>query len=210
MPQITTGAVFSINLDGTLYGQQILLTTHWQVVTVTPEISFDDDELFTELNTIIDGVAGIATQYTSCACPNLMGIKQVSQVLHPARFIRRVDTLIHDAGVVEGDSLPPNVSAAITLRTDTAGRDQMGTKHIAGMPPDFTANGLITVAGMGAYEGLATALITPMTATVDGSAVVCAPVIYRRTAPAESPILSNYIIGDTSRVERRRTVRLGS
>lgn len=210
MPEITTGAIFSVNADGTLFGQQVLLTTHWKVQVVSPTIVFQDDDLFTQLNTEFQAFDGWLKQYTGVTSQSLISIKQVSQVLYPGRFIRRENTLLVDTGEVAEDSLPPNVSHAITLRTDVAGRDQMGTKHVGAVPPSFTEGGYLTEEGLSALQGLATALVKNYTVTVDGSTVTVAPIIYRRSDVVNSPFITNFIIGDTTRVERRRTVRLGS
>jgi hypothetical protein len=100
-----------------------------------------------------------------------------------------------------------NDSAAITLRTALSGRNQVGTKHIGPVPDAASANGVLTGAYLMLLDALAQKLIQSATPAGWGDTIISPVVADLKFGSNE--LVNSYIIGEQSRVQRRRTVGLG-
>jgi len=104
-----------------------------------------------------------------------------------------------------------NLASVITLRTAFAGRNQVGNKHIGPIP----SSGAVMTLGelTGAYKTLLTTLAGALMASIvpAGIAAVARPCIYHPdgAVPPNTDWVESAIVGETVRVMRRRTVRLG-
>lgn len=208
MPVLTQGAVVSLSHVGYQDGQTVMLTHHWRVNYVTLptiEANIAIGLLHEELN----ADDGLFDKYTNALSIDIGGIEPSYQVIYPVRFSRQPMETTFDQGILEGTAMPPNVSAAITLRSDFAGRGEVATKHIGALPVLAVNNGLIVDDHRGFYAEIAQKLIEVITVESDATEIEFIPVIYKRSAPNESPVLKGYSIPVTSRVMRRRTVGLG-
>lgn len=211
MPNLAVGDVLSVNWNMRMAEQQILLTTHWKITDITGGgFNVEMNALFEAMNTLFDSVGEVTDCLVDCLCTDVSILSVDFQSIYNPRYIKVPLLPAQDAGTVAGNSLPPNVAHVMTLRTDVAGRDQIGNKHIGPVPPSFTSGGRVTATGNGAYAPLLTALKTPISVSAGGVDVNLDPCIYRRSDPGNSPLITNGYLQQTTRVERRRTVGLGS
>lgn len=209
MANLQNNAIISFQLDGRIDGQQLLLTHHFRIIT-TPPTSFDMqtvcDELFTWANT----ADNICDRYVNCLSQQVTGIVCHIQAIHPTRYVKTTYTPAASAGEVLVAAFPPNVAHAITTRCEQAGKHFRGTKHIGGVPTTFSANGLMEAAALTVYDILGSQFeVAPDLDVIglDGSLV---PVVYNRSSPSTSAQIISHVVQSTTRVERRRTVGLGT
>lgn len=210
MPVLTSGDTIAVTIEGRLFNQQILLTQHYTAVLVTGPGDPVQDVLFA-LHTRLDAAGKLYQAYALCLSSEMVGLRCKLQDIWPIRYsyIEEEPTVV-TGGVLE-DSMPPNVSQTITLAGITAGRGFTGTKHISAVPLSFTENGMPTIGSVGPMSALANelrasvAVVTTFASTYDFN-----PILYKRAAPLDSEPVVTWRLGSTTRVERRRTVGLGS
>lgn len=210
MATVTTGDIISINVDGTQFGQQILLTTHWQL-TIQTGSDPDMDEAIDAIRDRMDEEGELGDKYINLLSDTVDYIKYVIQDIFPVRYVRRVRTPALTQGQNISTALPQNLAVAITVRSDLAGIGQRATKHIGGLVSTFVEEGMLTPAAISAYPDLGIKLTSIMQDIVVGATTFdLRPIIYKRTSPESSVIVNNFVVQDTVRVMRRRTVRVGS
>lgn len=204
------GDLFSVNIDARLFGQQILFTTHWRFDSVEPGTTVQAEETFEAWAAFLDSAEGWGKAYADSVSQSLTGLTYVFQRIQPVRMVSKRIASTFTEGQVAEDSLPPNTSHVLTLRCDETGRNKVGNRHIAAVPPSFTENGMITADGITALSGLGETLMPFTSFEVGLDTLQFGPVIYHRDAIPTYSEITNYSIQQTTRVERRRTVGLGS
>lgn len=149
---------------------------------------------------VTDYLQACATDYT------LTGIRL--QGVFPTR-LRAQDRIINSPGTCPGNTQATNINGTVTLRTFKAGRNQQATYKIPALAEGQYANGRLDAAMRTRLTTLGEMFIDPM--VFPGTAIVLRPVIYHRKKPfpMESDEVQTFIVGDTVRVLRRRTVGLG-
>lgn len=209
-PTVNTGDIFSIIYRGILFGQETLLTLHYSVALSGGSV---DEPLFDFSDLIqaqIDALGGLSAAYQQSCSRDLVDMNVYIQKIWPTRYIRKIYTPGAGHGEVLEDSMPPNCSHVITLRGDAAGPTKRGNKHITAVPPSYTAEGVMTGAGAASYTTLAAAMKATISPAVIVGAADLTPIVYHRANPGVSVPITNHILGQTTRTERRRTVGLGS
>lgn len=209
MPIIGNNTIIALTIDGRLDGQQLLLTHHYRLNVVTGP-GFDMADVLDQLNEYLASSDRLYDRYVNVLSQQVTGMFAVLQVIHPIRYVRKTYNNPQATGEVTQVSLPPNVATAITLQCERAGKKFRGTKHIGGVPVTFTTNGLVNATGLALYNPLGTELLNEPDLDVIGFDGALLPVVYNRTSPATSPQVVTRIVQPTQRVERRRTVGLGS
>lgn len=212
MPDAVVNDVLLITYKGTAAGQRILLTTTYKITVVPTPM---DANVF--VNAAIDavraGVGGgdlVETKYRACLPPEYELDSIRGQIIAPNRRVY-AEQLRGVPGTHLDTMETANLAAVITLRTAFAGRNQVGNKHIGPLP----SAGAVMVLGelTGAYKALLTTLATALMSNIVpvGIAAVARPVIYHAdgAVPPNTDWVESAIIGETVRVMRRRTVRLG-
>lgn len=207
---ISENSIVSLNFDSRHFGQQLLLTTHWSVFSISPGSTVDFNEFIDAWTTVNDTAGELGDQYASSLSEDVIGLNYIYQLIHPVRFVRFISASAFDGGQVAEPSLPPNASHIITLRADSAGPAFRGNKHIGGVPASWSENGLPTMVALTQYANLAAELEAVQEVVVGADTVQMQPIIFDRGDPPSSPFVTNFILGQTTRVERRRTVGLGS
>jgi hypothetical protein len=202
--------IISVGVDSLLNGQQVLLTHHYVITTLTgtaPTVQAGSLAILGVLN-VLDG---LAEKVADCYSSDVSIMNIYAQKIWPTRFVRFSGTPTVNEGEIQGDALPQNVAHAITLRSEFTGADGRGTKHIGGVPTTWSIGGQMTQAAYDAYAALADELVTARTVNVPGGgAFVMKPIAYHRATPSVSALVDNWIISRTTRVMRRRTVGLGT
>lgn len=131
-----------------------------------------------------------------------------AQYVWPTRmaYLRRATETT--AGTLVGTEAPPNVSATITYQCDGVGRHQRGNQHIGGLRGEDVTEGRLALTLFDDLKTLADFLAEPTIALDVGFAYeMC---IFQRAAPGASAFVTHNTVQTTSRVERRRTVGLGT
>lgn len=205
------GDIISVNVDSRLNGQQLLLTTNWMIDDI---VASDPVPYFTgmaDFATALDVPGALFAQLAGVYSNEVLQIRAYLQRIAPTRNVRVEVTPTLTEGQIDSPSLPSNVAVVITCRTDDAGRNQISNKHIGGVPNSFVADSFVNPSiGLPAYNELKTALVTGLSFETTLNTIHVSPVILRKSNVLLSPIITNGIVQRTSRVERRRTVGLGS
>jgi len=204
---LLAGDLIRIDYRGLCYGQRIILTTSYEVT-----VPFDNvPTVFTDLAVILDQVAiggalGVSEAYLACLQNAYTMTETRAQRIYPVRSAYRSVRYAADNAGSAGAGTVANDSAAITLRGANAGRKNVATKHIGPIPDSASALGLLT----NAYKVILQAFIAKITIGINmvGTAGRLEPRILNKPLGQKQPIV-NAIIGDQSRVQRRRTVGLG-
>lgn len=209
MPLIPDNARVSLTLVGSMNAQEILLTHVYEVASTFGAGTWDMIPNFNEFIGGIVAVGGLANVYLDVMSDEFSLNRIDLQVIYPTRYVKVSFADGSGPGTVVQNAEPPNVAHAILLRTDLAGRDQRATKHIGGVPSTFTNNGRMTAAAIAAYEILADQLVQRYTVAGTGDTLWW-PIIYHRDNPGATDYITSRTLQNTTRVERRRTVGLGS
>jgi len=202
---LEVGDIVLVSWRGLCFGQRIILT-HTYRVSVAPD---PESTVWQNLDSIIDavdvgGAADITTNYLALL-PAAYGLNEIrAQRVYPIRSAYFSKAKAEEGGHA-GAATVANDAAAVTLRTDYAGRNQIATKHIGPVPDAASASGLIVTA----YKTLLTAFATDLLLTpAFGTTGSLIPIIYHRATNGHSDVVS-YRLGDQSRTQRRRTVGVG-
>lgn len=144
-----------------------------------------------------------------CAQPYEMKTITAQMIWAPipniSRRPRKVDVQVDQHGTVEEAMEPSLVAIAVTKRSDLAGRKGIGTLHMPAVPVPFLEQSVLTTAGLVPYSHLADAI--PDLISVEGTDA--RPIIFNRTDPAESPIITSCTVETTARTMMRRVVGRG-
>lgn len=211
MPTVASGAIIAVSWAGKQNGQTVQTGNHY-LVTITSGPDVEVASLMRDLDSFLQGFGEADDTLADCYTPDVTQIQRRQQVIYPLRYVPFVYESHAPTGtnVLATYTLPQNVSAALTVRSFTAGRHNRGTKHIGGVGDNFTLNGYVTVDGGVKYNLWGVELESQIVLTVDASNITLDPVIYNRAAPADSAGIFNHSLQNTIRVERRRTVGLGA
>lgn len=207
---VNQGDLIQLTFVSRWNAQIIMLTTHYKCRTPA---SGSQSTAIT-LQGLIDyvdpaGANSLGDVYLKCLPENVILREMWAQKIYPAREVKQSKAVSYTGLWPTAEANTGNIDAVITLRTDKAGRSQVGNKHIGPMPQDAYTSGQISGAMILAMEtlgeGLVNALNTPASGQYD-------PVIFHRNgdgAAAKSDLIGSYVIQTTARVMRRRTVGLG-
>lgn len=199
--------IVQISFRGLCFGQRIIMTRPYVISGDFPVGTSIGQDLESIIGAVAPaGVQDIATPYLACLPPqySLTGIR--AQRIWPTRVAYREDSIIGAVGTNAGAATVANDSACITLRTALSGRKQVANMHIGPVPDTVSVAGLITNAYKATLNPLGTKLVTSFVPPASGSLVV--PVVYHR-ASHTFDLVQQFILGDQSRVQRRRTVGIG-
>jgi len=203
------GDVYTLKLVGSVFGQRIMTTTCWIITQVSGVVAEA-----TARAGLVDAARGgagggdlLETPYLELLPPQYLMSYFEAQLIRPFRLAYSRTTR-----AVPGAHASPteatNQAATITRKSDFAGRWAQSTLHIGPIPQANTVqdDGLIAVAYKAKLELFGAATLTPIIAAgCTFEACIVHPVgVHGGTTP-----LLTQTIGETVRVMRRRTVRLG-
>jgi len=204
---IPTESILQAIIEGRHENQQVMSVFTYKLATDT---------------TIADGAAALEAfwlkwnpagafldKYTDCLSEQVTNIRTRIQWIHPVRYAFRTfqdDTFI--AGKVVGAAMPVNTSITLTKRTQLAGRQQVGTLHMPGVPASGIVNGALQGVQLGRYELFQGNLLSPITTIVP--AATFTPVLFHKSSPSVAQPLNSIETARFARIMRRRTVGLGS
>lgn len=202
---VQVGDKVQVNFVGRCYSQRIMLTTMWRVAQAAAPgetYALNMTQLIDSLD--VGGANSIVTPYLALLQEDYTLIRITAQAIHPVRLAYVAKEVARPGN--GGAGSVANDSACLTLRTANAGRSQVANKHIGPVPDGVSLAGRLDVA----YKALVATLGSAMTATIqpDPLGAIYQPVIFHRASELHDGV-TGFIVGDQSRVQRRRTVGVG-
>lgn len=203
---VFVGDMCQVSFRGQCFGQRIILVSTYRCRTA-PDASQTLQSVLADILTSVQvgGNRDIQTPYLACLPAEYTLDSVRAQWIAPTRSAYR-DNVVGAPGTHESAATVANDSAALTLRTDNSGRDQVATHHIGPAPDAVSANGLIVLGYRLLVQTLGVAMIADIPPAL--STGVFEPVI-RHRSDGSYDNLSGIRVGLQSRVQRRRTVGIG-
>lgn len=206
---VAVNDLFLMNAVGSVFGQRTILTNWYSINAINPGVAE------TTVNTILlDAVRGggggdnYETKLRAVMPPEWTLDRWTVQKIHPVRYVSQSATR-GVAGTHAASCETANQAAALTFSTILAGRNQISTKKIGPLPLGATvqADGFLVAA----YKTLLGSLGTGMETTIvdAGTGLSAFASIAHRDPPGSYTIILAHQVGDTIRVNRRRTVGVG-
>lgn len=212
MPFAEVGNIYLLTFLGQYAEQRIMFTQTYRISAVGPVVT-DGLAAITLIKGVRAGAGGLdllESKYLALL-PETYQLDTIrAQQIAPNRFV------MHDVTRLAAGTHPEacdtaNLAATITLRTDWAGRDQVGVKHIGPIPTTdvVTQQGEISAAYTVKLNTFGTALLNSYSDLA--TELTFDPVIYHpiESVPPLYDKVTSYTLGTTTRVMRRRTVRVG-
>lgn len=207
---INQGDLIQLTFVSRWNAQVIMLTTHYKCRT-PPTGSMPTSQALQGLIDYVDpaDANSLGSMYLGCLPENLTLREIWAQKIYPTREVKQSKAVSYTGNWPTAEASTGNIGGVITLRTDKAGRSQVGNKHIGPLPQDAYSNGQISGAAILALDALGEALVGPLNTVNTGQYDA---VIYHRSgdgAAQKSDLIGTYVVQTTARVMRRRTVGLG-
>lgn len=209
--------VLQLTLRGTLFGQTMMNTFHWQQRSAGG--TFTDAAAFlSDFNDDLSIADTFYDQWRTCVPALMVNIFADLQWIYPDRFVKRTFVLFPVGGAAHVPTTA-NLASVITLRGDIASKRSIGDKHLPGLGGNAIALGQVTAGQIAQMEEFGARAIQPV--TVGGH--VMEPIIFGRprpeytdrhgvvhpALPASYIRVTQWISQTTARVMRRRTVGVG-
>lgn len=191
---------------GECLGQTIMSVFHWKVGVVSsiPNTLAELDAFASRWQTL--GANSFLTNYLALMPLNYTLTRVTAQQIWTTRS-RRVQKVNLITGNGVSTATTANVQSSITFTTDFAGRTDIGGKRLL-LPNQAYEDGKVNLAHHNSMIDFAVNCVTPLVVADGGGTYL--PVIYHRVGlPTKSSLITGYVIQDTVRVMRRRTVGLG-
>ena len=198
---------FQIAMNGLCFGQRIRLRHTYAVIAVSP--SQDEilamNEIITQVQT--PGPNDLKTSYLSLLPIDYVMDEIRGQWLWP--FKRAYISIVPNTpnGTNLNTATVSSDSAAVTRRTNIAGRDQISTLKIGPAPDGASSAGLLVSAYRILLNSFATESLKALVMPVSG--IIAIPTILLNSGQSNNRDLRTAVIGLESRVMRRRVVRRG-
>jgi len=201
---LSVGDIVAITYVQKLFGQRILNTLHYKVLTDSN--GWTVRESLNAIN-VAFGLNDLYTALKDWWASDLEVHAIQSQVVYPVRSAY-VSNANGDTGLNAGECLQSNTDAVITKATPTPGRDQVSNVFLAGITDTSMTSGLVSASGLALLELIGEELV--QIAEAGGGTITLEPCIYHKNAIAiHSSAVDRYRVQDQIRVRRRRTVGLG-
>jgi len=201
------GDIVQITFRSTCLGSRIMLTHYYRL---NNSVSGSDKDFLTSLLNALDpdNPETPGEYYRNCLPSNTVMQEVRGQIIYPVR------TAYHSfffslQGNWPAVATTTNTAAALTLKTNKAGRSQKATKHIGPLAPDAQTAASLSGTYSAAVGSLADSLGQSITL---GGGAICTPIIYHKNAdgPANKyDVVTGRYVNPYVRVMRRRTLGLG-
>lgn len=204
---LVVGDLVAVTYKSTYAAQQIRYNLHYRVTTAGSSSSAEADlvAIATYFGSTLTNPVTMAL--AALHVPDFNFDSVTAQRVYPSRTIS-METFSSHPGTLAGIPAPPNVAIVLTKRTLTAGRQGIGSLHLSGVNMNSIIDGEINPAIVADYNPLKSALLDALTVTSIGC--VIEPVLWN---PGNPPTffsrLFDILVQSTTRVMRRRTVRVG-
>lgn len=204
---INFGDQVMVSMWGRCFGQRIILTHTYVCTTPVPIQQPYVDEMIDILDAVSPlGGSNWMTPYLACLPTSYTLTEVRAQLFERARFAY-VARALSSPGTHASPATVANDSAALTFRTEMAGRKQVATKHIGPVPDAVSALGLLLVPYKNLLTTLGQTMLQSITTATTGN--LYEPCISHKVPDGSYDLMKDIRIGEQSRVQRRRTVGLG-
>lgn len=205
---VAVNDLFRVSIVGECFSQRIMLTHAYALSTVTGAHTESAASLALGGALIVGGTADLISPYAALLPPQYAFLYIRVQKVAPVRFRYEV-TNVAGNGTHASNTDASNQAAALEFHTALAGRDQIGVKHIGPIPQDAAVQDAGELAA--AYKTLMQTLATNMklAPSAVGGNLVWTPVIAHKDPVGSFTIITNNIVQESIRVQRRRTLRVG-
>jgi len=206
MAVFTTGDIMLVTVKNKLFEQVCLNTFHYRLMDCTgsPEYFAVIDEFHAKFYT---AAGSMYDKLQACYPQNLTTPQIWYQKVYSLRTMKVVKSP-NDPGLWPHDATSANVACVVERRGVLANRRNVGSIHIpCAADPATIDDGAPTPA----YTTVLEAVATQINATITTALGTCTwrPVLFNYPDPIIYSEIINASVQDTSRVMRRRTVRVG-
>lgn len=208
---LAQGDIFQVAAVGRCFGQRVMLTHNYVLDSFNPGTTEDQarDSLILGVSNAVTGGDVLESTYLALLPEDYVLDYWRCQLIDPVRraYINLTRNVQGTHGAV---AHTVNCGIGITLRSNDTGRKEHCTKHVGPVPEDVTVmvQGLFTTA----YKTVANTFLGSLLSHVIDAALGLdfTPIIYNKgEAPLNYAVATMGFVGDTVRVQRRRTVGLG-
>lgn len=155
------------------------------------------------------GAGTLLGSYLDCLAENVTVKKARVQAIYPLRT-SYVEAPVGLAGLFTGDADWGQSCGVVTVRTDVAGRNQVGNVHVGPLADPTVVEGYLTEFVKLKLAALGANLAGSWSVTAGAGSISLSPVLFHTTAvPPSYSIITNASVQDTAREIRRRTVGAG-
>lgn len=206
-------------IEGRLYyrvnDQVNINVLHW--VPVGNSVGFTLEELMDAFHTSQGGVANGTWigEMKACCSNNTVFFRRDTQLIWPTRYRTRTQEL-NETGTVGSAASAQNVAGVLTKRGALGKRSNVGSYHVGGVPATEYTNGLLSANQIDRYESLITNYLDEFQSdnltTVEYDPVILNKILNPVTEKYEiigATQVQQWLVQDTLRTMRRRTLRLG-
>lgn len=203
---VVDGDVLEVSLNCAYGGQRVLSVLHYKLQTTAGPI--DGLTTIDTFDADFNAAAGASfvKLYMDCMNPDYSLQEVVYQWVHSVRRARVTKLPNATVGTNVGTPSPPNIGAAITKRSEVAGRHGVSTLHLSGLINAYHTLGSLTPAGVDIYSPFLPKVFE--TIGVGGVSDMI-PIIFNRASPADSVEITGASVRPTVRTMHRRTVGVG-
>lgn len=210
MRPVQGGAILEVQNVGSEFGQRVMNVWHYRWEGAASPVA-DGDAIVADLKAVIQpGAVGGLLGALRAMCTESMSWNYIRyQWIAPIRYAPVNNALGAGPGTQAGEAMPPNVCGVVTLKSIFAGPGSTGRKHFGGLTTADELQGLMTEQ----FFDSANLVMEIMKSEVPTGGVQInsklVPVVLDKVDYTISIPWTEYEIQDTSRVLRRRTVRVG-
>lgn len=208
------GDIFEIRWVSACFLQTINLVHHYRIRTVAADVPWTDvvEALRKNLTVQLAGAGNVETPYRACLPEQVFFSHVDMQLVWPIRLAKQSFTMT-GSGTHENSTETANQAAVITFRSEDTGRDKVANYHIGPIPQAIAAQDEGYVAA--SYKENLTDLADGMFQTVTDApnSLIMDPIIYHRDETLMDlsyDVFFSYVVQETVRTMRRRTVGIGS
>lgn len=204
----TVGDRMDIRLYGRISGQTTISTFSYLADNGTGPVPIN--EVVNDWMVNWQAAGGLIEKFAACCPVNWEAWQIQFQLAKTAARMAAQTRSISVFGTSGAQARVPNVAAVILRRGDLASRDNVSTLHIP-LAPDalLTSEGLVTAAFKTIAQDLIIKLDDLVSVTGDGNNLEWFPCIPHGPFAASNSPITEFLLKDTTRVMRRRTVGLG-
>lgn len=207
--QVANDSIVQAIIRGTCDNQEWMNVIHLRPIDPPAGDIADGLANLVEIRAILDISPGGWSELLSACMHEDSIISYIQlQYIWPTRFAYDRAPAAEPSGSIVGTAAPSNVSASITFQGDAIGPHQIGRMAVGGLAADDVEGGLISATLQTNLAALGDFLREPF--TVPTASLEYSMVIFQREAPGASAEITHQMIQTTTRVQRRRTVGLGS
>lgn len=204
--EIGTNAVLQIQFEGRHAGQQVMNVMTY--VYDGEETTEDGPLVIDEIDGLINPAGKLFDCWLQCLSSDVAPCLRFYQWIHPIRYAYVTKGAGDNAqGGGDAPSLPPNCSQVVTRQTNFAGREEVSTLKLPGVPMGAVVDGFILDPQMTLLNQFVIESCKVITLS-SGSKMV--PIPWNRTNPGTANQLRTGYAHNTVRTMHRRSVGLGT